>query len=72
MPLLQTDDKGVFRADLSDEYIQAAKAFSMTNTQLYKASFQSIDAIFADDSVKDHLRTQWQKWFDSNNKYFHT
>ncbi|KAJ2956018.1 hypothetical protein NQZ79_g8073 [Umbelopsis isabellina] len=67
-----TDDKGVFRADLSDEYIQAAKAFSMTNTQLYKASFQSIDAIFADDSVKDHLRTQWQKWFDSNNKYFHT
>lgn len=42
----------------------------MTNKQLYEASLQAIDGIFADDSLKDQLRTQWQKWFDSSDKYF--
>ncbi|KAH8554667.1 hypothetical protein BGW37DRAFT_480601 [Umbelopsis sp. PMI_123] len=65
-----TDDKGVFRADLSDEYLRAAKAFAMTNKQLYDASLASIDAIFADDATKESLRGQWQQWYELNTGYF--
>ncbi|GAB5586164.1 hypothetical protein Unana1_01064 [Umbelopsis nana] len=65
-----TDDKGVFRADLSDEYMQAAKAFSMSHKQLFEASLRSIDAIFSDDATKQTLRTRWQDWYNDNTHYF--
>ncbi|KAI8582286.1 hypothetical protein K450DRAFT_228241 [Umbelopsis ramanniana AG] len=65
-----TDDKGVFRADLSDEYMRAATAFTMTNQQLYEASFASIDAIFAGDATKESIRKEWNQWYERNVHYF--
>lgn len=51
-----TDDKGVFNTSLSDEYVIAAKAFSLSQDELVTISLKSIDCIFAGESVKDELR----------------
>ena len=64
--LLQTDDKGVFSSDLSQEYAIAAKSFTMNKLDLWELSFDSINYIFEDNNVKELLRDRWRKWKDQN------
>jgi len=56
---LQTDDKGVFATSLSREYAVAAETFNLTRQNLWDLSYDSINYIFADDVVKEQLRTAW-------------
>lgn len=55
----QTDGKGVFQCSLSGEYILAAKAFHLSQEELWQLSEKSIDYIFADDKTKKKLKSQW-------------
>ncbi|EMP39001.1 Adenosine deaminase-like protein [Chelonia mydas] len=59
--VLCTDDKGVFATDLSQEYQLVAKTFNLTPSQIWDLSYESINYIFASDSVKLKLREQWHK-----------
>lgn len=60
--LFQTDDKGVFNTSLSEEYQIAAKTFDLSTDQVWQLSYHSIDHIFADDSIKETLRTKFFKF----------
>lgn len=57
-----TDDKGVFNTSLSEEYQIAAKTFDLSTDQVWRLSYHSIDHIFADDSIKETLRTKFLKF----------
>uniref|UniRef100_A0A8C8RQ77 Adenosine deaminase like n=1 Tax=Pelusios castaneus TaxID=367368 RepID=A0A8C8RQ77_9SAUR len=59
--VLCTDDKGVFATDLSQEYQLVAKTFNLTHSQMWDLSYESINYIFASDSVKLKLKEQWHK-----------
>ncbi|KAI9013611.1 hypothetical protein DFJ74DRAFT_699837 [Hyaloraphidium curvatum] len=59
---LCTDDMGIFRCKLSDEYAVAAWVFSMDRRQLFELSRMSIDCIFAGDAVKERLRREWEEF----------
>lgn len=56
---LQTDDKGVFCTDLSQEYQLAASTFGLSRESVWNLSQRAIDCIFAEDSVKQQLRQKW-------------
>lgn len=56
---LQTDDKGVFCTDLSQEYQLAASTFGLSRESVWNLSQQAIDCIFAEDGVKQQLRQKW-------------
>ena len=55
----QTDDKGVFATSLSKEFAIASSTFGLSKQQLWQLSYDSIDFIFADVSVKNQLRRTW-------------
>lgn len=57
--MLQTDDKGVFCTDLSQEYQLAASTFGLSREAVWNLSEQAIDCIFAQDGVKQQLRHKW-------------
>lgn len=59
--LFQTDDKGVFATDLSQEYQLAAKTFNLSPAQMWDLSYESINYIFASSIVKSKLKEQWCK-----------
>lgn len=55
----QTDDKGVFATDLSQEYQLVAQTFNLTQSQVWDLSYESINYIFASESIKSELRRKW-------------
>jgi len=57
---LQTDDKGVFASDLSDEYSIVAQTFGLSNEEVWTLSEASIDQCFASDATKDQLKCIWK------------
>lgn len=57
--VLCTDDKGVFATSLSREYAVAAETFNLTQENLWDLSYDCINYIFADDTVKEQLRAAW-------------
>lgn len=59
--LFQTDDKGVFCTDLSQEYQLAAATFNLSHEAVWKLSQQAIDCIFAEDALKEQLKQKWTK-----------
>ncbi|KAI9487295.1 MAG: hypothetical protein EXX96DRAFT_517951 [Benjaminiella poitrasii] len=60
--IICTDDKGVFFSESSNEYKIAAESFDLSREDLFNISFHSIDAIFAEDDIKDQLKTKWLQW----------
>lgn len=60
--VLQTDDKGVFFSNVSDEYKLAAETFNLTRSELFEISIRSIDAVFGGDEIKNELKRNWLKW----------
>lgn len=58
--LAQTDDKGVFCSDLSNEFLIAARTFSLNEQQLKNVSFDSINYCLAKPEEKDALRKCFQ------------
>lgn len=58
--IICTDDKGVFSTSLSEEYSIAADTFNLSRRQLWDLSYNSIDHIFADETVKEKLREKWR------------
>lgn len=56
----QTDDKGVFSTNLSEDYRIAAETYNLQNDDLWRISNESINYIFADDATKTSLRDEWQ------------
>lgn len=63
----QTDDKGVFCTELSQEYQLAASTFGLSREAMWKLSQQAIDCTFAPEVVKEQLR---QKWTDLQPQVF--
>ncbi|XP_028407028.1 adenosine deaminase-like protein [Dendronephthya gigantea] len=61
-----TDDKGVFTSSLSEEYLLAAKTFNLSKAHLWKLSYDSIDYIFEQNTIKEQLWTKWQRWKKEN------
>ncbi|XP_029430710.1 adenosine deaminase-like protein isoform X2 [Rhinatrema bivittatum] len=59
--VLCTDDKGVFATALSEEYRLAAAVFNLTPLQIWNLSYDSINYIFASDSVKSKLQEKWKE-----------
>ncbi|TNN81985.1 Adenosine deaminase-like protein [Liparis tanakae] len=57
--LSETDDKGVFSTDLSQEYQLAASTFGLSREAVWNLSQRAIDCIFAPDAVKQQLRQKW-------------
>lgn len=57
--LWQTDDKGVFSTDLSQEYQLAASTFGLDHDAVWTLSWQAIDYIFAADGIKQQLKHKW-------------
>jgi hypothetical protein len=53
-------------SSLSDEYLLVAKTFSMSKLDLWKLSYDSINYIFEQNTVKEQLRTKWREWKDEN------
>ncbi|KAK6333369.1 hypothetical protein TWF718_011183 [Orbilia javanica] len=64
---LGTDDVGVFLSDLSNEYYLASTHFRVNKYELWHLVFYSIDAIFADQSEKDRLKSLLLAWGKENN-----
>ncbi|KAF3134190.1 hypothetical protein TWF703_006523 [Orbilia oligospora] len=64
---LGTDDVGVFLSDLSNEYYLASTHFRVNKYELWHLVFYSIDAIFADQSEKDRLKSSLLAWGKENN-----
>ncbi|RUO96015.1 hypothetical protein BC936DRAFT_142785, partial [Jimgerdemannia flammicorona] len=56
----------VFMCSLSSEYAIAASTFSLSKSQVFEASVQTIDSIFADEGVKAQLRKEWAGWWDEH------
>ena len=63
----QTDDKGVFCTDLSQEYELAASMFGLTHEDVWKLSQQAIDCTFAPETLKQQLK---QRWIDLRPRVF--
>lgn len=63
---LQTDDKGVFSTNLSDEYFLAQQHFNLSKKDLWNIAFTSIDSCFASDEEKCKLKLYLQEWKQSN------
>ncbi|XP_072116219.1 N6-Methyl-AMP deaminase isoform X1 [Mobula birostris] len=59
--ILCTDGKGVFASNLSQEYQLAESAFNLSKAQIWDLSYQSINYIFAPESTKSYLKSQWNK-----------
>lgn len=55
----QTDDKGVFCTDLSQEYHVAASTFGLTQDAVWSLSQQAIQCSFAPEAVKQKLEQRW-------------
>lgn len=52
----QTDDVGVFRSNLSKEYLLVAQAFGLKQGDLLALCDRAIGAIFGDEKEKARLR----------------
>ncbi|XP_051870510.1 adenosine deaminase-like protein [Pristis pectinata] len=59
--VLCTDGKGVFASNLSQEYQIAESAFNLSKAQIWELSYQSINYIFAPESIKSDLKRQWNE-----------
>lgn len=55
----QTDDKGVFCTDLSQEYQLAASTFGLTQEAVWRLSQQAIGYTFAPEPIKQRLEKKW-------------
>ncbi|XP_078088994.1 N6-Methyl-AMP deaminase isoform X2 [Mustelus asterias] len=54
-----TDGKGVFASNLSQEYQIAETTFNLSKAHIWELSYQSINHIFAPESVKSDLKRRW-------------
>ncbi|KAK6630634.1 hypothetical protein RUM43_014619 [Polyplax serrata] len=59
---IATDDKGIFRSTLSDEYEIVQKEFNLNEKELWTLSYQSINYTFTDENEKEQLRTILNQW----------
>lgn len=53
--LIQTDDVGVFRSKLSNEYLLVSQAFNLGRGDLINLCDQAVEAIFGDTNQKHRL-----------------
>ncbi|KAI8820215.1 uncharacterized protein EV422DRAFT_497052 [Fimicolochytrium jonesii] len=60
--VLCTDDVGIMRSTLSNEYAIAASTFDLGKKQLFDLSFRAIDACFATEDEKLALQSTWFAW----------
>ena len=63
--VLQTDDKGVFATQLSDEYKLLLNTFHLSQDNITDLAFKSIDYIFESDDAKDLVRQYFNQWKSS-------
>lgn len=66
---MQTDDVGVFRSKLSNEYSLVAEAFSLSRDDLISLCERAVEVIFGGDYQKQRLRTLVK---DAREKWMHT
>lgn len=59
--VLCTDDHGVFQTSLSKEYAIAAKAFSLSEDDLWTLTLHSVDYTFLSATSKAELKTMMQQ-----------
>ncbi|GAN00815.1 adenosine deaminase-like protein-like [Mucor ambiguus] len=68
--ILCTDDKGVFFSESSNEYKLAAETFSLSKEELFTITLRSVDAIFADDTIKQSLKQDFLRWKEEHQSEF--
>jgi len=64
---LATDDVGIFRSTLSEEYQHAQKILSLDKEDLFKISYLTLDYSFASNDLKEKLKTEWKSFAHRNN-----
>ena len=57
-----TDDKGVFNCSSTSEYLKAMEILKLTPEEMFDVSFKAIDYIFANESIKNLLRSKFLEW----------
>jgi adenosine deaminase len=62
---IHSDDPGLFRTRLDNEYRMVAEAFSLTPAQLKTMALASLDACWLDPATKSGLRAQWSAEIDT-------
>ena len=70
LPVICTDDKGVFSCDLSQELQTAATAFGLSRQELYQLSLDGLSYAFCGEEERDKLRGEWQHWRKENTHLF--
>jgi len=60
---LSTDDEGVSRGTITQEYLRATQDYKLTYAQLKKLSRTGIEHGFMDDAAKKRVLEQWTKDF---------
>jgi adenosine deaminase len=61
--LISTDDEGVERTDLTQEYVRAAETWHLTYPDLKSLARASILFSFLSDATKEQLRQQLDQQF---------
>ncbi|CAG5118269.1 unnamed protein product [Candidula unifasciata] len=60
--ILCTDGKGVYATSLTEEYIKAARTFSLTKQMLKEYVISTLDHIFASEETRQVLRARFQQF----------
>ena len=60
-----TDDKGAFKKSSSEEHAIAMQMLKANQDDMYNLSFKSIEYIFANEYIKDQLRSKFVEWKQS-------
>ena len=64
MVTVNSDDPGMMRFDIADEYVAVARAFDYSLEDMEDLSLTAIDASFAPDDEKQALRDRFRREFD--------
>ncbi|KAB0803688.1 hypothetical protein PPYR_00658 [Photinus pyralis] len=60
---INTDDKGIFSTNLSNEYYLMGEAFNLSKEYIFNCNYKAIDYSFASDEEKEQIKgilTQWK------------
>ncbi|KAK5649026.1 hypothetical protein RI129_003918 [Pyrocoelia pectoralis] len=62
---INTDDKGIFSTNLSNEFFHVGNAFNLSKEYLFNCNLNTIDFTFANDDEKNQLKEIVKKWKSS-------
>ncbi|XP_044744810.1 adenosine deaminase-like protein [Coccinella septempunctata] len=67
---LNTDDKGVFKTSLTQEFQYAMKFLNLSSSELWRISMNAIEHSFANSEEKSFLKSKLVDWKNKNLHFF--